>query len=147
MCAHRNHRTSFKSLNFRKNIFYPSTDLPTYLPTYLSMAVQTFGPWPLFQFLGLYTVGRTPWTGDQPVAGPLPTRTHDTSVRVGEDGHCNRLPNTHCKISVRIADVSEMLAVSFFFIRRRAHARTLPLLTYYKATGRRDPCQSQRETE
>jgi hypothetical protein len=32
------------------------------------------GPWPLFQFLNLYTVGRTPWTGDQPVARPLPTR-------------------------------------------------------------------------
>jgi hypothetical protein len=30
--------------------------------------------WPLFQFLNLYTVGRTPWTGDQPVARPLPTQ-------------------------------------------------------------------------
>jgi hypothetical protein len=28
-----------------------------------------------FSFLILYTVGRTPWTGDQPVAGPLPTHT------------------------------------------------------------------------
>jgi hypothetical protein len=26
-----------------------------------------------FNFLILYTVGRTPWTGDQPVARPLPT--------------------------------------------------------------------------
>jgi hypothetical protein len=25
-----------------------------------------------FSFLVLYTVGRTPWTGDQPVAKPLP---------------------------------------------------------------------------
>jgi hypothetical protein len=41
---------------------------------YLSMALQySVGPWPLFQFLNLYTVGGTPWTGDQPVAGPLPT--------------------------------------------------------------------------
>jgi hypothetical protein len=39
----------------------------------LAMALQTFGPWQLFQFLNLYTVGRTPWTGDQPVARPLPT--------------------------------------------------------------------------
>jgi hypothetical protein len=31
------------------------------------------GPWPLLQFLNLYTVGRTPWTGDRPVARPLPT--------------------------------------------------------------------------
>jgi hypothetical protein len=29
------------------------------------------GPWPLFQFLNLYTVGRTPWTRDQYVARPL----------------------------------------------------------------------------
>jgi hypothetical protein len=27
-----------------------------------------------FSFLILYTVGRTPWTGDQPVARPLPTQ-------------------------------------------------------------------------
>jgi hypothetical protein len=26
-----------------------------------------------FSFVILYTVGRTPWTGDQPVARPLPT--------------------------------------------------------------------------
>jgi hypothetical protein len=39
----------------------------------LSMALQPYGPWSLFQFLNLYTVGRTPWTGDQPVARPLPT--------------------------------------------------------------------------
>jgi hypothetical protein len=31
------------------------------------------GPWPLFQFLNLYTVGRAPWTRDQQVARPLPT--------------------------------------------------------------------------
>jgi hypothetical protein len=49
-----------------------------------------------FSFLILYTVGRTPWTGDQTVARPLPTHrinarthihassgipTHDPSVR------------------------------------------------------------------
>jgi hypothetical protein len=39
----------------------------------ISMALQPFvRPWPLFQFFNLYTVGRTPWTGDQPVARPLP---------------------------------------------------------------------------
>jgi hypothetical protein len=39
------------------------------------MALQPFvTPWPLFSFLILYTVGRTPWMGDQPVARPLPTR-------------------------------------------------------------------------
>jgi hypothetical protein len=47
---------------------------PIYLSIYLSMALQSL--WtlaPLFQFLNLYTVGRTPWTGDQPIARPLPT--------------------------------------------------------------------------
>jgi hypothetical protein len=37
---------------------------------YLSKALQPFGPWPLFQFLNLYTVGRTHWKGNQPVARP-----------------------------------------------------------------------------
>jgi hypothetical protein len=40
----------------------------------LSMALQPFaGPWPLFQSLNLHIVGRTPWTGDQPVVRPLST--------------------------------------------------------------------------
>jgi hypothetical protein len=64
-----------------------------------------------FNFLILYTVGRTPLTGDQPVARPLPStntkqtqtdihtlrwvRTHDPSVRVGEDISYPR-PRGHC---------------------------------------------------
>jgi hypothetical protein len=45
-----------------------------------------------FSFLILYAVGRTPWTGDQPVAGPQPThrttqtenkRTQTSMPRVG----------------------------------------------------------------
>jgi hypothetical protein len=64
------------------------------------MALQPFfGPWPLFNFLILYTVGRTPWTGDQPISRPVPVhrinadihalsgiRIHDPSVRASEDG-------------------------------------------------------------
>jgi hypothetical protein len=51
---------------------------------YCYNALQPFvGPCPLFQFLDpIYTVGRTPWTGDQPVARTLPThrttQTHGT---------------------------------------------------------------------
>jgi hypothetical protein len=49
---------------------------------YQPVALQPFaGPWPLFSFKIVYTVGRTPWTGDQPVARPLPThRTTQTSM-------------------------------------------------------------------
>jgi hypothetical protein len=40
---------------------YLPTYPPTHPPTYLPMALQSFvGPWPLFQFLDFYTVGRTP---------------------------------------------------------------------------------------
>jgi hypothetical protein len=39
------------------------------------VALQLFvGPWLLFSFLILYTVGRTPWMGVQPVARPLSTQ-------------------------------------------------------------------------
>jgi hypothetical protein len=65
-----------------------------------------------FSFLIICTVGMTPWTGDQPVARPLPTHrttetqnkrtqdihsssgirthAHDLSVRAGEDDSCLR---------------------------------------------------------
>jgi hypothetical protein len=36
----------------------------------------------VFRFLKPYTVGSTPWTGDQPVARPLPT--HRTTQRQNE---------------------------------------------------------------
>jgi hypothetical protein len=48
------------------------------------MSLQPFiGPWPLFRFLNLFcTVGRTAWTGDEPVARPLPSyRTAQTQNR------------------------------------------------------------------
>jgi hypothetical protein len=34
-----------------------------------------------FSFLIFYTVGRTPWMGDQPVARPLPAHTHRTQAQ------------------------------------------------------------------
>jgi hypothetical protein len=42
-----------------------------------SMVLQPFlAPLPLLQFRNIfYTDGRTPWTGDQPVARPLPTHS------------------------------------------------------------------------
>jgi hypothetical protein len=57
------------------------------------MALQPL--WVLAAFsVSLYTVGRTPWTGDQPVARPLPThrttqtqnkRTQTSMPRVGSE--------------------------------------------------------------
>jgi hypothetical protein len=64
-----------------------------------------------FSFLIIYTVGRTPWTGDEPVPRHLPTqthnkrtqishalsviRTHDSSVRASKDSSCPR-QRGHC---------------------------------------------------
>jgi hypothetical protein len=51
---------------------------------YLSLAVQALC-WTsaVFSFLIFYTVGRTPWTGDQPVARPLPAQIgqHKQNIR------------------------------------------------------------------
>jgi hypothetical protein len=98
----------------------PSHIISIYLSVSLSLCVYVYiwlyspcRPWPFFHFLNLYAVGRTPWTGDQPVAGPLPThrttqtqnksiqtassgiRTHDSSIRAGEDSSC-LTPRGHC---------------------------------------------------
>jgi hypothetical protein len=51
---------------------------------YLSLVAPTWSighPWNAsfhFSFLILYTVGRTPWTGDQPVTRPLPAHRTQT---------------------------------------------------------------------
>jgi hypothetical protein len=48
------------------------------------------GPCPLFQFFHLYTVGRTPWEGDQPVARPLlaqrTTQTQNKRTQISMPG-------------------------------------------------------------
>jgi hypothetical protein len=80
---------------------------PIYLSIYLSIYLWLYNPLldlgRFLSFLILYTVGRTPWMGDQAVARPLPAhrttqiqnntdiralsgiRTHDPSVRASED--------------------------------------------------------------
>jgi hypothetical protein len=53
--------------------------LSIYLSIYLWLYSLLLNLGGFFSFLILYTVGRTPWTGDQPVARPLPThRTTQT---------------------------------------------------------------------
>jgi hypothetical protein len=55
------------------------------------MALQPFdGPLPLFSLLILYTVSGTPWTGDQPVAGPLPA--HRTAQTQNKRAQTSMLP-------------------------------------------------------
>jgi hypothetical protein len=39
-------------------------------------------PWPLFQFLNLYTVGKTPWTGGQPPPTNRKTQTQNKRTQI-----------------------------------------------------------------
>jgi hypothetical protein len=97
------------------------------------------------QFLNLYKVGRTPWTRDQFVARPLPKtitektqrdihnlsgiRTHNSSVRVGEDISCLRsrgqmdtVPNENeiCSPIEAVAGLTVIRALSMHRDRQRA---------------------------
>jgi hypothetical protein len=87
---------------------YPAPEI------YSSIALQSFcWTFATFQFLNLYTADRTPWTGDQPVARPLPTQRTQTQNKrtrisipwvgfeptipafedsscLGPSGHCDR---------------------------------------------------------
>jgi hypothetical protein len=47
--------------------------LSIYLSIYLWLYIPLLSLGRFFSFLILYTVATTPWTGDQPVARPLPT--------------------------------------------------------------------------
>jgi hypothetical protein len=83
----------------------------------------------------LQIVGGTPWTGDQPVAKPLPTqdninadiyasseiRTHDLSVLAGEDLSCLRT-RSHCDWQTQI--LSPVYTVYTSFNRHIKHAST-----------------------
>jgi hypothetical protein len=74
------------SISFKKYFWYVSHFSKLLISTLINDNVSIYlwlynlcEPWPLSQFLNLYTVGRTPGTGDQPVARPLPThRTTQT---------------------------------------------------------------------
>jgi hypothetical protein len=66
------------------------------------MAIQAFvWPLPLFNFLILYTGGRTPWTGDRSVARPL--CKHRTTQTQSKHIHT---PNIHALSGIRTHDSS-----------------------------------------
>jgi hypothetical protein len=52
-----------------REYFSPHISLSIYLWLYCPFV----GPGRFFSFLAVYTVGVAPWTGDDPVARPLPT--------------------------------------------------------------------------
>jgi hypothetical protein len=71
------------------NPIYLSIYLSVCLSVYLSLALQTLlDLGHIFSFLILYTVSRTPWTGDQSVAKPLlthrKTQTHNKRTQTSK---------------------------------------------------------------
>jgi hypothetical protein len=68
---------SVNSYNTRPYLsIYPSDILTIYLSIYLSICQSIYSPLfdldRFFSFLIFCTLGRTPWTEDQPIARPLP---------------------------------------------------------------------------
>jgi hypothetical protein len=61
------------------------------------MAVQPYvGRWPLFSFLILYAVGRTPWTGISPPQGRyLHTGQHKHRINTHTDIHASSVIRAH----------------------------------------------------
>jgi hypothetical protein len=106
-----------KAVVYLCSIFVNQTRTDLTGSIYLWFYSPLLGLGPIFSFLTFHTIGRTPWTGDQPVARPLHTqskapiqnkntnihlstgiRTQDPSVRTGEvsswfrpRGHRDRL--------------------------------------------------------
>jgi hypothetical protein len=77
-CYNNNTNTNNNNNNNNNNnaikfFLYLLLYLFIYLSIYLSTVLQLLWTLAIFQFLNLYTIGRTPWAGDQPVARPLPT--------------------------------------------------------------------------
>jgi hypothetical protein len=93
------------------------------------------------RFLILYTVGRTPWMGNQPIARTLPThrhrinanihtlsgiRTYDPSVRASEDSSCVR-PRGHCARLVPIYTAKCKAEEGAYILRKiRTHETSPP---------------------
>jgi hypothetical protein len=120
---------------------HPPTHLPTYLPMYLWLYNPLLGLGPFFSFLIFYTVGRIPWTKDQPITRLLPAhRTEETeymhtdihassgiqinnpSVWAGEHSSYLRLRG-HCDWQVNFTDIkkpkmlkAEVNWVSYWYI-------------------------------
>jgi hypothetical protein len=84
----------------------------------LSMARQPFvAPWTLLQFHYLfYTDGSAPWTGDQPVARPLPT--HRTSWTQNKRIHT---PNIHAFSGIRTHNPSVRAREDSSYLWPRGH--------------------------
>jgi hypothetical protein len=84
---------------------------PRWQPIYLCLYCPFVGLWFFFSFLILCRVGRTPWTGDQPVARPLPVHTEQHTHKA--NAHRNPCLNP----SVRAGEIILWLRPHGYFER------------------------------
>jgi hypothetical protein len=74
--------TNNTGFGFDDRIYWTVIQLATIYPSVYGSTVLLLDLDRFFSFIILYTVGRTPWPGDQPVARPLPThRTRQTQIK------------------------------------------------------------------
>jgi hypothetical protein len=111
MCVCVSHQSTFRMAEPILIVIRCAADISFFLSFFLSvsMALQPFGPWPFSQFrnpiqsLGLLgrgisaSQGRYLHTGQHKhdIHASSGIRTHDPSVRMGEEGSCLR-PRNHC---------------------------------------------------
>jgi hypothetical protein len=60
--------------------FWEMTIMHSFVYSSQPLQPLSLGPGHFFSFVILYTVGKTPWTGDQSVARPLPTYRGNTNT-------------------------------------------------------------------
>ncbi|PNF33698.1 hypothetical protein B7P43_G11420 [Cryptotermes secundus] len=68
-----------------------------------------------FGFSRSYTFGRTPWAGDQLVARPLPVHKHKKRT------HTNTHANIHASSGIRTHDPSVRMGEDSSYLRPRGH--------------------------
>jgi hypothetical protein len=90
----------------------------------------------LFGFLILYTVDRTPWTGDQPVARPLPTQ-HNTHTYIHTFLKWDSNPRIQCLKTVHaLGCAATVISYCISCIKRNSNKWGAILLTvHFCASG------------
>jgi hypothetical protein len=127
--AQRTSKLHCTCYHWDRRVLYIRMCLSVCLSIYLSICLSIYNPLldhgRFFSFLILYTVDRTPWTGDQPVARPLPTcRTTQTQNKRTQTsmpcvGFEPTLPAFELATTVRAFDrEATVIGIKWFNIRK-----------------------------
>jgi hypothetical protein len=117
MCSGPSHITSSPAIST-----HPPTYLPTHLLTYLWLCSPLLGLGHFFTFLIFSTVGRTDWTGDQPVARPLPA--YSTAHKTQNKHKETSMPQVGFELTIVVFERSLDRAASYEYSKRKQHTGT-----------------------